>query len=105
MSFHEEFSLLTNSIPTVQSLVICGMRPIHLTTPNSGPELLTQATRSPSESVGATGSLKSGSSDEELSSGAVGLSARKKDGGEKGKTCQLKAVGAVAVFSSFPHFF
>lgn len=43
--------------------------------PNSGPELRTQATRSPKESVGATGSLKSGSSDEELSSGAVGLSA------------------------------
>mgnify|MGYP006938813821 FL=1 len=60
-------------MPTVQSFDICGIRPIHLTIPNSGPDDLTHATLSPNERVGAIGSANRGSSDDELSSGAVGL--------------------------------
>lgn len=60
-------------MPTVQSSrEICGIRPIHLTKPNSGPELCIQAIRSPRDNVGAIGSANNGSSEDELSSGAVG---------------------------------
>lgn len=39
----------------------CGILPIHLTDPNSGPDVLTQATLSPSDNVGAIGSSNIGS--------------------------------------------
>ena len=71
--FNSIYIQLTNSMPTVQSFDICGIRPIHLTIPNSGPDDLTHATLSPNERVGAIGSANRGSSDDELSSGAVGL--------------------------------
>lgn len=49
---------LTNSTPTVHVRQTCGMRPIHLTIPNSGSVVppLIHATRSPSDSTGASGS-------------------------------------------------
>lgn len=65
------------------------MRPIHLTVPNSAKAACTQATRSPSDRMGASGSSYCGSlSGEQGSKGDVATKARRTRGGESNRAEQ-----------------